>query len=174
MHIDISHLAIYVGQVSIKDWIDVLSALLTPIVTIIAVYIAYRQWKTAEAKRRQDLFEMRYDNLFNLIIKNSARYLEYKRQNFENIDIEEKERQDNHYQETLSKYKFLITKKDFDILIAINIVLFTVLKKRYEIQNDENTSNENKEKQLNALNKDVDTQCNLLDELSDKYLRIEK
>jgi hypothetical protein len=43
-----------------KDWIDVLGALLTPIIAIIAVYIAYKQWDTEEKKRKQDMFDKRY------------------------------------------------------------------------------------------------------------------
>ena len=44
-----------------KDWVDMLSALLTPLVAGIAVYIAFQQWKTAERKRKQDLFDKRYE-----------------------------------------------------------------------------------------------------------------
>jgi len=44
-----------------KDWIDVLSSLLTPTVALIAVYIASRQWSTSENKRKQDLFDKRFN-----------------------------------------------------------------------------------------------------------------
>lgn len=44
-----------------KDWVDYLSALLTPtVVAILGLYIAYRQWRTEEAKLRHELFEKRY------------------------------------------------------------------------------------------------------------------
>lgn len=43
-----------------KTWIDILSALLTPSIAVIAVYIAWQQWNTAEKKRKQDLFDKRY------------------------------------------------------------------------------------------------------------------
>ncbi len=43
-----------------KDWIDYLSALLTPTVALFGLYIGYRQWRTEEAKLRHELFERRY------------------------------------------------------------------------------------------------------------------
>lgn len=42
-------------------WIKTLSALLTPAIAMFAVLIAYLQWKTAERKRKQDLFDKRYE-----------------------------------------------------------------------------------------------------------------
>ena len=41
-------------------WTDYLSALLTPVVAIFAVTIAYRQWRTAQNKLKLDLFERRH------------------------------------------------------------------------------------------------------------------
>jgi hypothetical protein len=43
-----------------KDWVDYLSAMLTPTVAIFGLYIGYRQWRTEEAKLRHELFERRY------------------------------------------------------------------------------------------------------------------
>lgn len=42
-----------------KDWTDYLSAVLTPIVAILAIWIAYRQHKTQQYQVRLDLFERR-------------------------------------------------------------------------------------------------------------------
>lgn len=44
----------------IENWTSISSALLTPTIALIAVYIAWQQWKTAESKRKQDLFDKRY------------------------------------------------------------------------------------------------------------------
>lgn len=41
-------------------WTQILSAFLTPTIAVIAVYIAWQQWRTAESKRKQDLFDRRY------------------------------------------------------------------------------------------------------------------
>jgi hypothetical protein len=41
-------------------WTSVLSALITPVVAIVVVYIAYRQWLTAKDKLKLDLFEKRF------------------------------------------------------------------------------------------------------------------
>ncbi len=46
---------------STKDWGDILSALATPTLAVFAIYIAWRQWRTAELKRKQDLFDKRYE-----------------------------------------------------------------------------------------------------------------
>lgn len=43
-----------------KDWIDYLSALLTPTIAIFGSYIAYRQWKTENNRLKHELFERRY------------------------------------------------------------------------------------------------------------------
>jgi len=40
-------------------WTSVLAALLTPVVALFALFIAYRQWKTAQNKLKLDLFERR-------------------------------------------------------------------------------------------------------------------
>ena len=43
-------------------WTQYLAALLTPIVAILAVYIGYRQWRTAQNKLKLDLFDRRIKN----------------------------------------------------------------------------------------------------------------
>ncbi|MDE3016152.1 MAG: hypothetical protein KGI29_04430 [Pseudomonadota bacterium] len=43
-----------------KDWVDILAALSTPTLALFGIYIAWRQWRTAELKRKQDLFDKRY------------------------------------------------------------------------------------------------------------------
>lgn len=51
-----------------KDWVDYLSAMLTPTVAIFGLYIGYRQWRTEEAKLRHELFEKRYKQ-FDAVVK---------------------------------------------------------------------------------------------------------
>jgi len=43
-----------------KDWIDVLSALLTPTIAILGIYIAFRQWLTNKNNLKFNLFDKRY------------------------------------------------------------------------------------------------------------------
>jgi hypothetical protein len=43
-----------------KDWVDYLSALLTPTVAIFGLYIGYRQWRTDEVKLRHELFDKQH------------------------------------------------------------------------------------------------------------------
>lgn len=44
-----------------KEIIDIFSALLTPTIGLFGMYIAFQQWLTNERKRKQDLFEKRWD-----------------------------------------------------------------------------------------------------------------
>lgn len=44
-----------------KTYIEVFSALLTPLIAILAVYIAYQQHKTNKTKLRHDLYEKQLD-----------------------------------------------------------------------------------------------------------------
>jgi len=44
-----------------KDWIDISTALLTPTIAIAVALLTYYQWRTEESKRKQDLFDKRYD-----------------------------------------------------------------------------------------------------------------
>lgn len=41
-------------------WTQVLSALLTPIIAVLAILIAYWQWRTAQNKLKYDLFDRRF------------------------------------------------------------------------------------------------------------------
>ncbi|WP_298919782.1 hypothetical protein [uncultured Roseobacter sp.] len=42
------------------QWVDVLSALLTPFIAILGSLIAYRQWRLAKLNLKEKLFERRY------------------------------------------------------------------------------------------------------------------
>ena len=44
-----------------KDWIDILSALLTPFIAIAAISIAVLQWKINRNRLKHELFDRRYD-----------------------------------------------------------------------------------------------------------------
>lgn len=60
-----------------KDWVDILSALATPTLALFAVYVAWRQWRTADLKRQHELFDRRYEiyeqvsDCYTSIIENS-------------------------------------------------------------------------------------------------------
>jgi hypothetical protein len=45
----------------VKDWIDVLSALLTPTIAILGSFIAYEQWRTNRGRLKHELFNRRYE-----------------------------------------------------------------------------------------------------------------
>ena len=44
-----------------KDCIDILSAMLTPTIAILGIYIAYQQWRTNKNRLKLELFEKRYE-----------------------------------------------------------------------------------------------------------------
>ena len=44
----------------VKEVIEVLSGLLTPVIAIIAVYIAYQQWKTNKQRLKAELYDERF------------------------------------------------------------------------------------------------------------------
>lgn len=48
-------------SMNFKEYIDISSALLTPVIAIIAVYIAYRQHKMDKIKLRHELYERQLD-----------------------------------------------------------------------------------------------------------------
>jgi hypothetical protein len=47
-------------SVAMPTWILVLSALLTPAIAVAVGCVAFLQWRTAERKRRQELFDKRF------------------------------------------------------------------------------------------------------------------
>src|SRR5437016_4957415 len=51
-----------------SNWVAVLSALLTPLIAIIASYVAYQQHRTNRLKLKHDLFERRYA-IFDTLMK---------------------------------------------------------------------------------------------------------
>ena len=167
MDFDIANLAFNIGQSNPKDWVDIFSALLTPIVAIFAGIIAYQQWQTQEKQRKQELFEMRYDNLFKVVLENTNRYNMYKKEKFEKIDFKEKEKLDEEFRLKLHKYKFLITKKDFNRLIEIYAIICSLLKA------EEKVTKKRDKKGIGAVLKDIDNYFNKMDEILEKYLRVE-
>lgn len=168
MDFDIANLVLNIGQSTPKDWVDIFSALLTPIVAIFAGIIAYQQWQTQEKQRKQELFEMRYDNLFKVVLENTNRYNMYKKEEFENLDFKEKEKLDEEFRLKLHKYKFLITQKDFNKLIEQHTIICTLLKA------EEKATNKQDKKGIEAALKDIDKYFNKMDEILEKYLRVEK
>ena len=44
----------------VKDVIDLLSGLLTPVIAIIVAYIAYQQWKTNKQRLRAELYDRKF------------------------------------------------------------------------------------------------------------------
>lgn len=96
-----------------KGFIDCLSALLTPVISILGAYIAYQQWNTSEKQRKQNLFEKRYDNLYkpliscldNIEVINSKKITNTEKELLIQKEIEK-------FWNEYSKYSFLISEED--------------------------------------------------------------
>lgn len=118
----------------LKDIINILSALLTPTIAILGLYIAYQQWKSNESKRRQELFDLRYENLFVKIneLINLNNSLKEKTSN----NIYEFDDEIATYRKHLEKYKFLIKEKDFFQIDHILSIMHTF---EYDKNTDEAT-----------------------------------
>jgi len=128
---------------------------------VIMAYIAYQQWQTNERKRRQDLFEMRYEHLY----KNTSDAIGKISKIFE-LNRDKIEEFQNNYKadsEKLNKYSFLIKRKDFKKLenYLKEAVINTVSEYKMKLEDNEDVQNKND---------DLQNKINLLLE---PYLRIE-
>lgn len=171
MPIDIANMVVNIGTTHSKDLVNIFSALLTPTIAIFMAIIALQQWQTAEKKRKQDLFELRYDNLFLPILNNSDRYNMYEKEKFENLDWDKKSELDKQFSKQLHKYKFLIKKSDFDSLMTLHNNLCSVLIRENLTYNDENDSKRNDK--LTAIFQELEKILEEMDEIIGKYLRVE-
>lgn len=59
---DINSVNITFGQTNTKDWIDILSAMLTPLVAVLGTYIAFQQWKISKTLEAFQVEQHKYDN----------------------------------------------------------------------------------------------------------------
>ena len=147
-----------------KDWIDTLSAFLAPLIAMITVYIAYQQWRTAEAQRRQDLFELRYKYLYQEIrdILYKMMDLNLKNQNdkanFISLVIDS--------WKIFENYGFLLKKKDSDTLEKL------VEKWKNIVRNFNNNGLSDDE--IYNYEKELHSCFNNIKELLESYLRIEQ
>lgn len=143
MLFNISNMTIQYNE-SISSLIDIFSALLTPMIAILTGMIAYLQWKTNERKRKQDLFEMRYDNLYLPIYTCTKHIQEIKETK---LSLEEKgakiQDETQKFWFKFCKYKFLITNEDSERLSQhYNYILEIFQKYNYQNQNSEANAEE--------------------------------
>ena len=59
---DINSVNITFGQTNSKDWIDILSAMLTPFVAILGTYIAFQQWRISKTLENFQIEQHKHDN----------------------------------------------------------------------------------------------------------------
>lgn len=113
MFFDIGNAIVNIAKDNSKDWIDISSALLTPVVAILGCFIAYRQWKTSEKQRKQDLFDKRYDNLFKPILDSIQKINNINKSKLSNnIKLKRIEEVTQEFGEQYFKYRFLISQQD--------------------------------------------------------------
>lgn len=113
MFFDIGNAIVNIAKDNSKDWIDISSALLTPVVAILGCFIAYRQWKTSEKQRKQDLFDKRYENLFNPILNCIKEINSINGSKISNkTKLKKIETVTQKFGEQYFKYRFLISQQD--------------------------------------------------------------
>ena len=113
MFFDIGNAIVNIAKDNSKDWIDISSALLTPVVAIFGCLIAYRQWTTSEKQRKQDLFDKRYENLFNPILNCVQEINTINKSKFSNkTKLKRIEIVTQKFGEQYFKYRFLISQQD--------------------------------------------------------------
>ncbi len=143
------------------------TALLTPTIAIIGVYIAYQQWITSERKRRQELFELRHKYLYSEIIRliktlpSIVKMITLK-DNFDGYD------EIIDYSRHRIEYGFLISKEDADKLAKLHAQVFIEMVKMIK------DGKENLSRNLEEYNSK--TLClfeNSVEDIFDKYLRID-
>src|SRR5574344_627565 len=100
--------------------IKAVGAFLPFLIAIFMAYIAYQQWQTDERKRKQELYNLRYDNLFLLVLNNADRYNRYKQYKTNELDWAGKKKLDEEFSKNLHKYKFLIKRNDFIKLMNLH------------------------------------------------------
>lgn len=152
--------------------IKAIGAFLPFLIAVFMAYIAYQQWQTNERKRRQELFELRYEKLFLLILNDSNRYDMEEKDKFENLNTEEIEQQRKNFNKQLHKYKFLIKQSDFDKLMNLHDKLCSTLINEHLIYNDLKDSD--RPKKLISIYKILGKTYEEMDEIMGSYLRVEK
>ena len=111
--------------------IDILTALLTPTVAILGVYIAIQQYRLAKEKHRIEIYDRR--------MKIYSATLELIRNTFRNSDISE----DMYYkfEEGIAEAEFLFGKEVVALLEDISAVGFNILSTKIdEVLEDKSTS----------------------------------
>ena len=150
----------------INSYIDISKSLLTPIIAILGVYIAYQQWITNERIRKQELYELRRNYLYSKCLEmiynvpRIAKEISKDKLNEKNIIFK--------FAKCRAEYKFLITEEDdtklenlfIEILKEINKIASAKTENiDFHIQQYETNNSDSLKKQLNSI--------------FTKYLRIE-
>ena len=165
MNSAISNIVLYIGQVNIKDLINIFSTLLTLLIAIFTAFIAHKQSVTSEIQKRQSLFEMRYDHLYKEIIDVHTKMmqLDFNSKNLSgellNLRLD--------FLNKFEKYKFLLKKKDEKIISKTASKWTNIIKDFSEkMKTDEDVDIEQyKQDQLNCIN--------IINKTLEPYLRIE-
>lgn len=168
MNIDISSLIVHIEK-NHESLIAVFSALLTPAIAILTGLIAYLQWQTNERKRKQDLFDMRYDNLYYPIFVCSENITKIREVE---LSFEEKgkriENEIQNFWKQYSKYKFLISNEDSGKLQEHYNYMLEIIKK-YDFTNIKTEDNAEEILSILALL----YHAMQMEEILAKYLRLE-
>jgi hypothetical protein len=98
-----------------KDYVDLLSALLTPLIAIITTYIAVRQYRNERAKFRHELYDRRL-----AIFKAASNYLSIATSYVTKENYDEEERAFREFLAANMESQFLFDKEDWLFLGVIH------------------------------------------------------
>jgi len=150
---------------SLKDYLAILSGFLTPLIAILAIIIAYRQYEIQKYRVRMDLFERRL-KIYQAIMN----FMRYVRQHGSANDEQLFEFIDNS-----SLCKFLFKgkiKKHIDVLLqeALNLQEISITLSESNLPKGDDRTRLAKEKTMHFKN--LRDQYDKTDELFMKYLKL--
>jgi hypothetical protein len=152
-----------------KDYVDLFSALLTPLIAIITTYIAIQQYRNERAKFRHELYDRRM-----AIFKAASNYLSIATSYVTRENAEEEEKAFKEFLAANAESQFLFDKDDWLFLGVIHATGLVRPIARYMMKSGDPTTVKEQEQQLAESTEKHREQAMRLREVFVKYLDLKK